>query len=33
VWKFEWRRHKRLMEKLAATMDEGPAGSWLRRGW
>jgi len=33
VWKLEWRGHKRLMEKLAATMEEGRAGSWLRRGW
>ena len=33
VWKLEWRGHKRLIEKLAATMEEGRAGSWLRRGW
>lgn len=33
LWKLEWRGHKRLMEKLAAAMEEGRAGSWLRRGW
>ena len=33
VWKLEWRGHKRLIERLAATMEEGRAGSWLRRGW
>ncbi len=33
VWKLEWRSHKRLMDKLAATMEESRAGNWLKRRW
>ena len=33
VWKLEWRSHKRLMDKLATTMEESRAGNWLKRGW
>jgi len=33
VWKLKWRSHKRLMDKRAATMEESPAGNWLKRGW
>jgi serine protease SohB len=31
AWKVEWRSHKRLMEKLAAAMEEGRLGSFLPR--
>jgi serine protease SohB len=30
AWKVEWRGHKRLMEKLAAAMEEGRQGGLLR---
>lgn len=30
VWKLEWRGRKRLMDKLAASMEEGRAWRWLQ---